>query len=93
MTRRQLSQARVRLNRIARQRGIHNGSFARDGLNVGDIVRWRPPHDGVRHVLLVSLGYKWARIRLYGPGVLQDDGTRVPREKKVRVEELEESLW
>lgn len=65
----------------------------RDDVKVGEIVRWQPPDDGARHVLLVSLGYKWARIRLYGPGVLQDDGTRVPREKNVPVDELEVSLW
>ena len=64
----------------------------RDDIKVGEIVRYRS-EDGDYHVTLLELGYKWARVRFFGPGVLHDDGTRTPRERRVPTEDLEVSLW
>lgn len=96
MTRRQLSQARVRLNRLGRHQRLRNGDNARvsyrTDIKAGDIVRYRSD-DGAYHVRLLELGYKWARVQFFGPGVLHDDGTRSPRTKRVPADDLEVSLW
>lgn len=90
--RHQLSQARVRLNRMARHKPLPGATSYRSDIKVGGIVRYRS-EDGAYHVRLIELGYKWARVQFFGPGVLHEDGTRSPRIKRVPVDDLELSLW
>ena len=61
-------------------------------MKAGEIVRWRG-EEGDYHVTLLELGYKWARVQFFGPGVLHEDGTRSPRVRRVPVAELEVPLW